>query len=67
MQPAAIETPCVKVCRLDEASGLCVGCRRTAQEIAAWRVMTPQERAEVTRQLPARRMDACDAALARLD
>jgi predicted Fe-S protein YdhL (DUF1289 family) len=32
----AIETPCVKICALDPASGLCRGCGRTADEIAAW-------------------------------
>ena len=29
-------TPCVAICRIDEASGLCVGCGRSRREIAAW-------------------------------
>lgn len=31
-----IATPCVNVCRMSEASGLCAGCLRTRDEIAAW-------------------------------
>ncbi|QLH39234.1 MAG: DUF1289 domain-containing protein [Defluviicoccus sp.] len=30
-------SPCIKVCRLDERTKLCVGCLRTAQEIGMWR------------------------------
>jgi len=33
-EPAA--SPCISVCRLDASSGLCVGCLRTLDEIAAW-------------------------------
>lgn len=29
-------TPCINVCRMDAASGWCVGCLRTIDEIAAW-------------------------------
>ena len=29
-------SPCTKVCVLDAASGLCCGCGRTRDEIAAW-------------------------------
>lgn len=36
-------TPCIGVCRLD-ADGLCLGCRRTGAEIAAWRDMSDEER-----------------------
>ena len=31
-----IESPCVKVCLVHPATGLCVGCHRTVEEIAAW-------------------------------
>jgi uncharacterized protein len=30
-----VPSPCIDVCRLD-AQGLCVGCRRTIDEIAEW-------------------------------
>ena len=41
-----VPSPCINVCRLDETSGLCVGCRRTIDEIAAWsRLDDAQKRA----------------------
>ena len=32
----AIESPCNKICTLDPASGLCIGCGRSLAEIARW-------------------------------
>ena len=32
----SVPSPCVNVCQIDAASGLCCGCRRTLPEIAAW-------------------------------
>ncbi|MFM2053890.1 MAG: hypothetical protein RL456_1927 [Pseudomonadota bacterium] len=55
--PARVASPCVNVCRMDPASGLCEGCRRTLGEIAAWSAMSDDERAAVCRELPARRSD----------
>jgi predicted Fe-S protein YdhL (DUF1289 family) len=51
---ADIETPCNKVCAIDPASGLCIGCGRTAAEIAGWIGFTPQERTAVMARLPQR-------------
>jgi predicted Fe-S protein YdhL (DUF1289 family) len=31
-----VPSPCVSVCRMDASSGLCEGCFRTLDEIAAW-------------------------------
>ncbi|MGK6305632.1 DUF1289 domain-containing protein [Variovorax sp. DT-64] len=31
-----VPSPCISVCRIDPASGLCEGCLRTIDEIAAW-------------------------------
>lgn len=31
-----ITSPCVSVCKMDEASGLCQGCYRNLAEIATW-------------------------------
>lgn len=33
---AQLPSPCVSVCRMGEASGLCEGCWRTIDEIRAW-------------------------------
>lgn len=29
-------SPCISICRINEASGWCEGCLRTIDEIAAW-------------------------------
>ena len=31
-----IASPCIDVCKMNEANGLCEGCYRTLAEIAAW-------------------------------
>lgn len=49
-----VESPCIKVCVLHPAAGLCIGCYRTAGEIAAWTTMTPEARAALMAELPAR-------------
>ncbi len=48
-------TPCENVCRLD-AVGLCVGCRRSVEEIMRWQGMSEAERLHLMREvLPQRR------------
>jgi len=32
----AIESPCVRVCRIDPTDGFCNGCFRTRDEIRGW-------------------------------
>jgi predicted Fe-S protein YdhL (DUF1289 family) len=34
-----IPSPCISVCVMDAASGVCIGCLRTLDEIAAWSVL----------------------------
>ena len=41
---ATISTPCVNVCVLDPLSEICIGCGRTADEIAAWTAMSEADR-----------------------
>lgn len=50
-----VVTPCIKVCFIDPPSGLCLGCFRTAGEIAGWTAMSPAERQAAMADLPARR------------
>jgi predicted Fe-S protein YdhL (DUF1289 family) len=49
-----METPCVKVCTYDADVGLCRGCGRTLEEIAAWACMSAGEREKVMAELPER-------------
>jgi predicted Fe-S protein YdhL (DUF1289 family) len=50
-----VVSPCVKVCAMDPARGLCIGCWRTLDEIARWGAMSESERKSVMELLPARR------------
>ena len=43
----ALPSPCTSVCRMDAASGLCEGCLRTIDEVAAWGMMDDQGRRAV--------------------
>lgn len=56
-----IESPCVKVCVIDPASGLCRGCGRRLEEIARWASMGAAERGRIMAELPARRIAAGSA------
>lgn len=51
---STVATPCVKVCTLDAAAGICLGCGRTLGEIERWLRMSDDERAHVMAELPAR-------------
>ena len=48
-------SPCIKVCVIDPASGLCTGCLRTLDEIAAWATLPPEDRQRIMAALPARK------------
>ena len=50
-----LESPCIKVCSMDAATGLCVGCLRTIDEIAGWVELSDPERAAILEALPTRR------------
>ena len=53
--PPAIKTPCIKVCVVDGESGLCLGCYRKLNEVAAWGRLTDAERDQILAELPERR------------
>jgi uncharacterized protein len=48
-------SPCVKVCAIEVATGLCSGCGRNRAEIAAWSGMSDAERGRIMTELPLRR------------
>ena len=54
-RPLSNASPCVGICRMDAASGLCEGCWRTLDEIAAWGGLDASGRAAVARQIEQRR------------
>jgi predicted Fe-S protein YdhL (DUF1289 family) len=57
MIEAAVPSPCVDICRLD-AQGLCVGCRRTIDEITEWPRASEARRREILRELERRTLAA---------
>ena len=50
-----VASPCVSVCVMDPVSGLCKGCCRTLDEIAAWSVLDDAAKRAVWAALPVRR------------
>jgi predicted Fe-S protein YdhL (DUF1289 family) len=52
-----LKSPCIKVCQMDPARGVCIGCCRTLDEIGRWGGMTDSQRTTVMEQLPQRRKD----------
>jgi uncharacterized protein len=52
-----VKTPCIKVCQMEPRLGLCLGCKRTLDEIARWGGMSEQERERVLGELPRRSLD----------
>jgi len=51
---AGAASPCVNLCLIHPAEGLCVGCLRTADEIARWPRLAPAARAAILAGLPSR-------------
>jgi predicted Fe-S protein YdhL (DUF1289 family) len=50
-----VPSPCIDVCRMDEATGWCVGCLRTLDEIALWSALDDDDKRQVWRDLEQRR------------
>ena len=49
-----IATPCVRLCAVEPASRLCLGCGRTLDEIGAWGSLSPAMREAIMATLPER-------------
>lgn len=50
-----VPSPCVNICRMNEATGLCDGCLRTIDEIAAWSSLSDDGKRAVWQRLEQRR------------
>lgn len=53
--PAPVRSPCVKVCEMNDAVGLCKGCFRTQDERDWWVAYTDAQQREVLRRCDQRR------------
>ena len=47
-------SPCISVCQIDDTTGLCLGCRRTIDEIRDWIIMPKEEREKLLEALAQR-------------
>ena len=47
-------SPCISVCQIEEATGWCLGCGRTGDEVARWLGFNEDERLAVWGELPQR-------------
>lgn len=52
---SGVRSPCVKLCLMDPARDVCLGCCRTLDEITGWSAMSAAERDDVMAGLAARR------------
>lgn len=52
----SVQSPCISICRMHEASGWCEGCLRTLDEIAAWSVLSDADKQAVLVELSRRRV-----------
>lgn len=50
-----VESPCIKICYMDEAQNLCVGCYRTLDEIARWGMASDAEKKEILKEIEVRK------------
>jgi hypothetical protein len=56
-----METPCVKICVIDQATKQCTGCFRTLEEIARWSSYSNAERRRIMTELPGRKRPVASA------
>lgn len=48
---SGVSSPCVRLCVIDAASGLCEGCGRTLAEIAQWASLSESQRLAIMARL----------------
>jgi predicted Fe-S protein YdhL (DUF1289 family) len=53
-----MQSPCVRLCLIEPATGLCTGCGRSLVQIARWSSMTNEERQRIMNELSDRRIQA---------
>jgi len=52
---AKLPSPCISICQMDPANGVCLGCYRTRAEIASWRSMDESDQLQLLEILQERR------------
>lgn len=49
-----LPSPCISICRIDQATGWCEGCKRTLEEIADWPMLSNREKRAILERLDER-------------
>lgn len=52
-----LPSPCINICRMDAGTGLCLGCLRSLDEIAAWSRTDDAGRARILAAVARRRQE----------
>jgi predicted Fe-S protein YdhL (DUF1289 family) len=65
LQTAIVPSPCTGICKMDAASGLCLGCGSTSDEIAEWSTAGDVRRRAMWAMLP-ERCEALGVSITRL-
>jgi uncharacterized protein len=55
-----VESPCISVCAMDEKTGLCQGCYRTAEEIEKWWDLDNAQKEEIVQKASMREAQLFD-------
>jgi uncharacterized protein len=55
MSVAEVESPCVNICQMDPATGYCLGCLRSIDEIAGWMDLSNERKRAIVAQLEERK------------
>jgi len=58
INPDYSASPCINVCVMNAASGLCDGCQRTLDEIAAWSCASDEQKRVIWQHIQQRRAAA---------
>jgi len=50
-----VASPCISVCQIDDATGCCIGCHRSMDEIRDWPIMTAAQKTSVLARIAERK------------
>lgn len=51
----SIPSPCIAVCQIDNANGLCLGCHRSIDEIREWPILSAEEKQRILDSITAKK------------
>jgi predicted Fe-S protein YdhL (DUF1289 family) len=54
-----VMSPCIGICKLDQKSGLCLGCKRTIDEIGRWAMLDDPSRQAIVFQRRCQLQNRC--------